>query len=389
MDYPEHEFSKYIDRDMSFDNRVESISDVPNKKSDLVYALKNIKCEGGMSLDPRYQEYLKKKKYYQDNNIKPCISLEREFMITKDDISKIKAFLKGKRDIYNPKNNWVKRDYCHPKQFFPSRDLHDDPRVPKPNKPERHKPVKNMGMFYPEGRGQFYEVKGQELDGPLDLRDVTGFDLDDTRFDPRSDPQMYPGLERQCKRESQYNVIDNRRKISTKVRRKHKKKKRRDMDELIGHNSFGVDDYMDVGSSYKVKPENVDTLRDMSDRYNKLDKSAMPYTDYMEKEKNIVVPNIVRKTTRNIRRTDYDDNFYMDPTDGYGNGDLETCLASSMPTITRKSYGFRNPSEHYYQYIDEDIQNPNNVVFPIPRGGISTRIDNTSSAKRPYSRNIM
>lgn len=389
MDYPEHEFSKYIDQNMSFDNRIQDISALPSKKSDLVYALKNIRCDGGMSLEPRYQEYLKKKQYYKDNNIKPCVSLEKEFMITKDDISKMRSFLKGNRDIYNPKKDWVKKDYCHPTQFFPSQDFKDDPRVPKPIKPDKHKPVSNMGMFYPEGRGQYYETNAQELDGPLDLRDMTGFDLNDTRLDPRSDPHIYPGIEQFSKRESQYNVIENRSTISPNNKKRHRRRKKTDMEKLSGYSKSHTNDYMDVGHACDTSPGKIDTIRDMSDRYNNIDSPALENTEYMRREKNIVIPRVVKESTKNVRTSQYSDNTYMDPTDSYGDKDLETCLASSMPSITRKSYGFRNPSEHFYQYIDTDIQNPDNVVFPIPRGGISTRIDNTSSAKKPYYRDVL
>lgn len=52
----------------------------------------------------------------------------------------------------------------------------------------------------------------------------------------------------------------------------------------------------------------------------------------------------------------------------------------------KKSFGYRNPSELYFDYINNDMQNPDNVVFPIPRGGILTRNDNKTVAKKYVTR---
>ena len=39
-------------------------------------------------------------------------------------------------------------------------------------------------------------------------------------------------------------------------------------------------------------------------------------------------------------------------------------------------FGYKNPFEHYFQLnIDSNLQNPDNVVLPFPRGGISSRLD--------------
>lgn len=62
-----------------------------------------------------------------------------------------------------------------------------------------------------------------------------------------------------------------------------------------------------------------------------------------------------------------------------------------MPYHTRKSYGYSNPFESYFDYIDGEIQNPDHVVLPFPRGGESTRLDNTEQVRKKTGtvRNIM
>ena len=56
-----------------------------------------------------------------------------------------------------------------------------------------------------------------------------------------------------------------------------------------------------------------------------------------------------------------------------------------MPYRTKKSFGYRNLSEHQFYYIDPSIQHEDSAMMPFPRGGISTRMDNK---KNTYCREI-
>ena len=67
----------------------------------------------------------------------------------------------------------------------------------------------------------------------------------------------------------------------------------------------------------------------------------------------------------------------------------KAAMIRGMPSHTTKSYGYRNPREHYFQYIDDDFQSSENTVLPYPRNGISTRRDNKKLAKQKYYRDIM
>ena len=112
--HPEHKYSKYIDNDFSYSNRVYS------KKIDLVDGLMNMRCDGSIMLEPRLQEYIKKKKFNKDNGIVDCVSLEKEYQITNSDLDIIRAFMKGRRDIYtNDKFNIYKKEKKRKKQYFP------------------------------------------------------------------------------------------------------------------------------------------------------------------------------------------------------------------------------------------------------------------------------
>src|SRR5690606_19452856 len=89
-------------------------------------------CNGGLCLEPRLHEYIKKKEAYQKMNYIPQISLEKEYRITKSDKMIIKSFLKGKRDFYHSKhkekyleqddNKMIDFDEIHKKMYT------EDPR---------------------------------------------------------------------------------------------------------------------------------------------------------------------------------------------------------------------------------------------------------------------
>jgi hypothetical protein len=62
--------------------------------------------------------------------------------------------------------------------------------------------------------------------------------------------------------------------------------------------------------------------------------------------------------------------------------EIMTDLMLGVPSHTKKSYGFNDAFEHSFDYIDNDIQEPNHVVLPFPRGGISARLENKKQTKR-------
>src|SRR5690349_15473154 len=80
-------------------------------------------CDGNIMLEPRLQEYLRKKQYYKANDIEPMISLEKEYQITQTDIKLLRSFLSGKRDIYSRDNYNQTLQTKTKKAYFPSKDF--------------------------------------------------------------------------------------------------------------------------------------------------------------------------------------------------------------------------------------------------------------------------
>jgi len=360
---PNHEYSKYIDQQFSFDNKIQ----YPNK-FDLVDSTKNLRCDGSIMLEPRLQEYLKKKKYYKLHNIKPCISLEKEFQITRRDKRLLRVFINGHRDIYtNDKYNYLKTEHSKKKYYFPSKKFRDnDSRVPVLKKHQNIKPI-NRGMFVPDDPYElYYEDPIQQVDPIMDARDlcsnVTGFALDDTRFDPRNDPNITDiGFEEYNKYRSQY-------RINPHIKKNNKQKINNNNNQSNAKISY-------TGTNNK--------------RYGKIDQPTFSEKSDMDTNNKMVIPKVSTNSKRSLSTYDYKVTPFIGQERSISDAEFETTLIRGMPSHTTKSYGYRNPQEHYFHYIEEDFNNPDNVVEAYPRGGISTRHENKKLAKQKYTREII
>jgi len=356
-------------------------------KEDLVNKIKNMRCDGNIMLEPRLQEYIKMKKFNKENNIQSCVSLEKTYQITNKDKKLIKSFLMGKTNVYsNEKINQTKEK--NKKQYFPSKSFRDnDERVPVPNKQEFDIP-KNMGMFVPDKCETYYDERmvNKNID-IMDSRDfayktIKGFDLDDTRFDPRSDPMMFPGYEKNNKYSSQY-------RIDPDPRNKYIISDLNDPSTNINTNTNTFHDHSEYKRTSNNQIINDDLEKILSNNFN-YGNFAAPFlseksdVDYDSKK---FIPNIASKS-KYINSSAYAPMPYINHDNQQIDRVVETDLIRGMPTNTTKSYGYRNPVENYFQYIEEDFVNPDNTDLPWSRGGESTRRTNRAVAKQKHYRDF-
>jgi len=137
--------------------------------------------DGTMSLEPRLQEYLKKKIFYKREGFEPHIKLSKTYQITPQDRIAMKNFLNGKTNIYTKGNyNTQQQNKIPEKKFtFLADQLKHDKRVPKidymPNKYKNIKEIKTMGMF-----GE--EVPCNEISDIIDARDFIIRDEKDEKY---------------------------------------------------------------------------------------------------------------------------------------------------------------------------------------------------------------
>ena len=386
-----------------------------------------------ISLEPRLQEYMNKKKYYKENNIETETNLEQEFQITNEDKKVIRSFLKGDTDIYKKYdvvyNQLQRKSQSHTKrrQYFPSREFRDDERVPKIQTDESTRnilPV-NRGMFVPDNRGRYYdEPKGMGGVGKnmLDARDFPeyeynnekadktthfcqnnfadipidgrGFNQNEDRFYPTIDPKIDPGREKihHDKYNSQFRIPPNpyQREVDPDPRNKYiiSDLRQPTVDDLGNLGSYdrrnNYKDHAFIGDYEKRNDETRQKQFNQIPRYS----SASD----MDLDNKIVVPNLGSTSKKELDYSDYRLESYFGQDKITRDPEIESDLVRGMPSYRthNRSYGYRNPSENYYDYIDEDFQNPDNSVMGFPRGGEATRLENKKLAKnRKYERTIM
>jgi hypothetical protein len=342
MEYPNHEFSKYIDNDFSFNGVVQ------NKKSNksVIDKLGDLQCNDIM-LEPRLLEFLRKKEYYKKNNINSAISPEKEYMITNNDIKKIKMFIRGQKDIYNNKHHELNTNTFN-KTKFPSARFKKDKRVKNIKKPNKNTGIKNMGMFVPDEGRSFYEGKVDYNNGMMDSRDFVMNDfVSDPRVDKRIPQNVQSNINNSYNKNYVQGQVDNRRYSSHPHDKNY-------LNSLVTHEYISGPTRNDnnVGRSTGPIPYefNVNNTQPMHSMQN----NSIPYTE-----------NTLRDTI------------------------LETEMLRGMPTRTMKSYGYRNQEEHHYDFIDPSFQQAANSVLPFPQGGEPTRSSNRRQNRKRYTRKIM
>jgi len=155
--------------------------------------------DGSVSLEPRLQEYLRKKILYKRTGIQPQIKLSQTYQITPQDRQAMKNFLNGKKNIYakgnyNVNNSNVlltQRPEKTEKFVFLADQLKHDKRVPKldytPNKYRNVKNIQTMGMF---GEEVYWNNDNNSI---LDSRDFSVKTNIDNRYaqpDSRANMQL-------------------------------------------------------------------------------------------------------------------------------------------------------------------------------------------------------
>ena len=135
--------------------------------------------------------------------------------------------------------------------------------------------------------------------------------------------------------------------------------------------------------SYRVLGQDDSNNR----RYGKMDKPLYSDKTDMDIDSKVVTPKLSTRDRRGLSTFDYIfEPFNENP---MRDADFESSLLRGMPSNTKKSYGYRNPEEHYFQYIEDDFQNADNSVEPYPRGGEGTRMINKSMANQKNTREIL
>jgi hypothetical protein len=347
----------------------------------------NVTGSNNIMLEPRLQEYMKKRKYYKDNNINPTIPLEKEFSISNTDKKLLKLFLNGNTNVYKQSEYEKIISQKKKQQSFPSTHFKEDSRVLKMNKPDNSTPI-NRGMFVPENKSRYYEDPIVEQPHKItDSRDFTenNFkkfrgDINELKFNPRVDPKINPGFEEYDKCESPYRVKDGScyDSCAPKNKKPYNKNLKNNYNDYNNdpHQSFFNYDLVDNYSQHKKSHDQDKFKKSENGSLSIYDRNMDPISrkHHVFKDQKIAPhPDSIAYNSRNF------------------DADLESELIRGMPATRphNKSYGYRDTFENHFDYIDDDFQNPDNTDIWI-RGGEATRLDNKFEAKnRTYVREIM
>lgn len=347
----------------------------------------------GMYLEPRLQEYIKKKKYYKENNIAPSIPLEVEFSITSSDVKQLKTIRTGRTDIYEPSQ---REKYFEPAEK-PSFEF--DPEQ----------------VYKQDIRFARFAKKQEKLKEAMKQRDAHG-DFDDsfrplTQFaqqhslrpspnpEPEEDLSWLDDRDPRMGTRPSKDLIDPETNQYIIKQRAKSERVYRHVEPKINYKDRIYQEVPGAGFSQTlpVKPNpDVSKIIGRLDSYeNKINRTYQTKSS-MDTDMKVVTPNPSSSNKKYINHSSYKSVPFMGRGEGIRDVNAECDLQNGSSTRAGKSFGYFNPVEHYFDYINGDIQDPAHVVSDR---GTSTRQDNygiagqsnqssQSKQRRQYTREI-
>lgn len=357
-------------------------------------------CEGNVMFEPRLLQYITKVNEYKKLGTKVPPYIKVQYGITEEDIKKINAFMKGDRKIYNHEN----RDKYTSKKpqkkiLFPSDELkpEDDPRLQLlKKKVERDKEALKKRYDYSE-----YDNNIGFLDNGRTFEQVNNFYDNGNNKPKESDwdknfKETIPKNLKKPKPSTVSNKLDNNAFNSSNT-----------LDNFYRLNNTGDEDQPLFQDSHKdsYKSKYLEAYKPNSALiYNNPPKisyhNALHYGNNNDLPHGKINPNLFNDLTNydcnvnkvfNYQHSMYDSNSEQDFSckhkSNYENlFEKEKVDDYGVIDTKKKSFGYRNPSELYFDYINNDMQNPDHVVMATPRGGIMTRNDNRTVARKYVTR---
>lgn len=339
----------------------------------------NYTIEGtGIILEPRLQEYLKKKETYKKYQIKPTVPLNTEFGITSEDKKKLKMFKRNDREMYND-NNLGNNQICNQnisaasmnvnsmldEQFgggFLTETIKDKKfdkmfkkhkNIKKQEENKKNSILRNQQTSYNQSNN--YSGNGW-LEGEDDIIDGRYFSSE--HKNNQNQPISLQDPTRRHYSEQKYNnpyeLSQKSRNIKPKISYNQQLHYKDSLDELAQNYSSDV---KQIIGDYKSYGRQISHQYQQSSDFDQ--RQTMPYTNY----------------------------GYGHSSDTMCDVENETDIQRGMPIRTPKSYGYPNSFENQFQYISNDIQSPDHTVLPFPRGGYGTRQYNRENVK-PHERDI-
>jgi hypothetical protein len=326
-------------------------------------------------LEPRLQEYVRRKRFNRENNITPDIPEEHEFRITKNDRRTIKRHREGKTEIYNNESfdetHFVKAN----KHFeFEDYDFKNDPRFKRlQKKMGRDRSAKEARSNYDMMDNDCY----------VSFSRTNPYDLEENRpqkiskpyetQDEHSEKYRNNSEEMYDKQYDNFMMMNSKDIMMNKNDYYNVNRKGRDKSSVYHHTpTISYRNHLTpqkVNGGLKHKHDTTEIFNELDDYNSKLQKSYSYLGD----------DNRVNHKSSRGRNFSTRRNVPFKYGNGFADVSVEDSMRGRFRDSSKRSSGFRNSFEHNFNYISQNIQEPNHVVESRPQ--------NTRGANKEVARN--
>jgi len=364
-----------------------------------------------IQLEPRLQEYLRRKKFNEENNVEPPIPEEQEFCVTNHDMKIIKRYKQGKKQLYSAKRLSKDPHFVKPiENGFDDNfeaDFKKDPRYARlQKKMQSHKDAQKQIRNF-EGIDEDYEIFHQS--NPYDLKpekrpskiskpyfDPSNEESDEEKsFDWTDDAIMMDSRDlvlapsRPVKSSNRVGARENYRDYDNAyIVDKHRGKycynpNNRSGNPITHHHTPKITYKQRLSLGRERVNGGLEHSRDVSDVIGNLDSYNKHLNDtyeYVQSDADLDTKTFTPGTRTQTKRET--PSSYQAVPFGYGNGLPDICLEDSLRggirDSSKRSVGFKNPFEHQFDYISEDISDYRHTVQMWPQ---NTRGHNKEMAR--------
>jgi hypothetical protein len=343
-----------------------------------------------IQLEPRLQEYLREKKFNQENDISSDIPEEQKFGITPTDLKTIKRYMKGHRTLYSQEKLFDNDHFVKPiiQDFESDNDFKLDPRYKRIEKKmkaqkdavsrirdysgidsdyeifHRSNPYDHMEQKKPQRISKPYDDPNNR-DLNRDFEPMDGMTMMDSRDLAISSSRPYGNKKGRSQKEiddeqvSKYRYDPNRRGSNPNIY---------NHPPQISYRNYLRPQMVNGGLQHNYSTNDV---IGRLDRYNKHLDQSYNYSDmddYSSGMADVDTHHMTPKSRTGTRRENY--NRYQSVPFMYGNGmadvSVEDSLRGGIRDSSKKSLGFKNPFENQFDYISGDISDPDHTVMMWP-----------------------
>ena len=320
-----------------------------------------------LDLEPRLVEYLKRKKFYEEQDIN-TVSLERQYQISKQDLKIISEYQNKDNNICNSgERQYIQRRVKNydentdlidcSKARFPSNDIVDT-RLERINEKMKRERDASRHKFNTDNLKDSYDMYSRNFSSTTSKDFDNEFSLDNVR------DEMNSTLTSNFEANSPSNVHELINPSTTNHYNAPKPKIQNHYAPQIQYNQ----------RQQFQRPGNQDKQFNFGSGYT----YRKPETPQFQRGNTFDIDNKVNIPTNNCRKSDLNALYYNVGGGEMKNIDYENYVKYGYPTSKARSLGFENPAEHAFHFIDSDIQDPKHVIFDRP---ISSRLDNKATAK--------